>query len=77
MRGAAIPAGLLAAGVSAQSHAAVPASLVQSIVRTASGLTAGEAASVLGRGVLINMLLSSQMHASILPLSIVLQFHLQ
>ena len=58
MRGVVVPAGLMAAGISNQSHAAVHTSLVQSTIRIAAGLTAGETASALARGVLNTMLLS-------------------
>ena len=57
-RGVTIPAGLVAAGMASQSQAAVPTPLVQSTIRIALGLAAGDTAATLARGVLHTMVLS-------------------
>jgi RNA polymerase sigma factor (sigma-70 family) len=56
-RGVAVPAALLAAGASAQAKAAVPEELLRSTIQIAHGLTAGNSAAALARGVLNAMLL--------------------
>ena len=53
-----IPAGLLMAGVSTQSQAAVPGALFHSTTRIALGFMSGNVAAVLARGVLNSMLLN-------------------
>ena len=67
-RGVTIPAVLLTAGVSSQSHASVPAALVHSTIRIARGLTPGHTAAVLARGVLNSMLLSQIKIATVVVL---------
>jgi len=70
-RGVTVPAGLLVAGTAVQSHAQtalsvhVPASLVDSTVRTVLGFKADETAAALAQGVLKTMLLSKLKMAGI------------
>ncbi len=56
-RGVAVPAGLLAAGASSQTQAAVPEELLRSTIQIAQGLNVGNTATLLARGVLNAMLL--------------------
>ena len=67
-RGVNTPAVLLTAGVSNQPHLPVPASLIQSTIRIALGLTSGNAAAVLARGVLNAMLLNQLKVAGVVVL---------
>jgi thiol-disulfide isomerase/thioredoxin len=53
----AVPAGLLTAGASTQAQAAISQELLRSTIQIAQGLTAGNSAAVLARGVLNAMLL--------------------
>jgi RNA polymerase sigma factor (sigma-70 family) len=67
-RGVTVPSTLLAAGGCPQCLATLPAPLVHSTTRIALGLTAGNAAAVLARGVLNSMLLNQVKVATVLVL---------
>jgi RNA polymerase sigma factor (sigma-70 family) len=58
LRGATVPAGLIAAGIAGQTQAAIPVSLAYSTVRIALGFMAGNTAAALARGVLNSMLVN-------------------
>ncbi len=64
-RGVAVPAGLLAAGITGRAWAAVPARLTHSTVRIAQGYAAGHSAADLARGVLKSMLINRVKAAAI------------
>jgi RNA polymerase sigma factor (sigma-70 family) len=67
-RGVTIPAGLLAAALSAKSQAAVPGPLVHSTVRIALEFVSGNAAAILARGVLNSMMMNQLKVAAVLLL---------
>src|SRR5262249_27003724 len=56
--GVAVPAALLAAGASTQAQAAVPEALIRSTIQIAHGVTTGNGAALLAKGVLHSMLMS-------------------
>jgi RNA polymerase sigma factor (sigma-70 family) len=57
-RGVRVPAGLLAAGASTEAQAAIPEALIRSTIQIAHGLTSGNGAVLLAKGVLNSMLVS-------------------
>ncbi len=68
LRSVTMPAGLLAAGVSAQAQAALPGALVRSTVRIALGFTSDHAATTLARAVMSAMLVNQLKRAAFLVL---------
>ena len=75
-RGVTLPAGLLAAGTIAEGHAraaasgSLSASLITSTTRVALGVQAGEAATVLARGVLRSMVLGHLRSAALVLMAV-------
>ena len=65
-RGVTVPAGLVVAGTARQAQAAIAMSLIEGTIRVALGFMAGNAASILARGVLNSMLLEQLRVAAVL-----------
>jgi hypothetical protein len=67
-RGVSVPAALIAAGVTSQAQAAIPAPLVHSTIRIALGFMAGNTAALLAQGVLKSILWNQLKKVTVLVL---------